>query len=490
MAIPPRELKEAFVSNLNGTSLVEVALGSFLSPLCLIHRGLILILCHHLLHLHPMTPLLLDFFVIILPLVLSCTVLSSVLHVVIITMTLVAAGLFYNIYTNSKHQRSTSSFIQSGVHFHQVPFITLFRVFVNINTAISILAVDFNVFPRRYAKTETYGTGVMDFGVGGFVFANALVSPEARGKNTSGLRINHIWKQLLSVWPLMALGIGRLMTVKMTGYHEHETEYGVHWNFFFTLAIVRIVSSMLLTVLPANRSWVFASVICGLYQLTLETSSLKDFVIHNNDRDKSFLLANKEGIISTVGYVAIYLIGVQVGLYVMQPRSRVREWLRALLTLLLTSFMLYAVLCTCQTFVEPVSRRLANLPFCLWSVAQSVFLMSCLGLADMIVLFCQRMSGCHFLTSSCTLQRKESETNTDLDQQTSKMERHGLIQAISRNQLFFFLLSNVLTGLTNSTIDTLHCGSLFSVFVLLFYMLINCFFIYVLHSYDITVKFW
>ncbi|XP_034405955.1 phosphatidylinositol-glycan biosynthesis class W protein [Cyclopterus lumpus] len=494
-----RDLKEAFVSNLSGTSLQEVALGSFLTPLCLISRGLILTLYHRArgtlpLPLPLISHLLLDFCVLILPLVLSCTVLSDALRQVILSLGFVSTCVFCYIYRVSSHrsarhpQNPVGTFLQSHVQFDQLPFVTIFRVFVNVKTAISILAVDFSIFPRRYAKTETYGTGVMDFGVGAYVFANALVCPEARGKNISGSKMNHIAKQVLSVWPLVVLGVGRLVSLKMSGYHEHVTEYGVHWNFFFTLAIVRVVASVLLAILPVSRSWVIALLISGFYQFTLETSGLKDFLIHNNDREKGFLHANKEGVFSAVGYVAIYLAGVQVGLYVMQPRSLVRQWLKTLVNLLLGSCVLYTALYTCQTLVEPVSRRLANLSFCLWSVAQSLFFMSCLGMADMALLFSKRTSGCHFIPSSWNLHKKQADSVSD--KKTGEIERHCIVQAVSRNQLLFFLLANLMTGLTNSIVDTLVCSSSFSLCVLLSYMFVNCFVIFVLHHWGITVKFW
>jgi phosphatidylinositol glycan class W len=36
--------------------------------------------------------------------------------------------------------------------------------------------VDFHAFPRRFAKAEGYGTGLMDIGVGATIFAGGLVS--------------------------------------------------------------------------------------------------------------------------------------------------------------------------------------------------------------------------------------------------------------------------------------------------------------------------
>lgn len=320
------EVKVAFVSNHNGTTLTEVSLGSFLAPLCFLSRGLFLIVFHLGKGVLPFSwgaHLLLDFTALIMPLVLSCTALSEILHFVIMGIAVVDLVVLYLVYKNGKHPfqgslySTVDRFVQSRVESNLVPFVTVFRVLVNVKTAISILAVDFSVFPRRYAKTETYGTGVMDFGVGAYVMANALVCPEARGKDIRGSKISHVFKQLISVWPLVLLGFVRLASVKSSGYHEHVTEYGVHWNFFFTLAIVRVVASALLALFPVDASWLLALLIGGSYQVVLETTGLKSFLIHNNERT-GFLQANREGIFSVVGYIAIYMAGVQAGRYLMQ----------------------------------------------------------------------------------------------------------------------------------------------------------------------------
>ncbi|XP_077361055.1 glucosaminyl-phosphatidylinositol-acyltransferase PIGW-like [Festucalex cinctus] len=480
-----KELKEAFISNLNGTSLQEVVLGSFLTPLCLLNRALILILYHQVMGSLPLplpriSHLLLDFFMLVLPLILSCTVLNEHLLHVVLSFAFVLLCVLCHIY-QSNHQASLSTFLNRTVQFKQVPFVTFFRVMLNVQTAISILAVDFRVFPRRYAKTESFGTGAMDFCVGGFVFGNGLVCPEARGKNVHGSKIKHIGKRLLSVWPLIALGAARLVFVKMSDYQEHVTEYGVHWNFFFTLALVRVLTSILLIAVQTKHSWILALVISGVYQFALETTHLKGFITHSNDREKDFLHANKEGISSLAGYVAIYMAGVQVGCYVMQPRSYVKDWLKAVCNLFMGTLALFAALNTCQMFVEPVSRRLANLPFCLWSVAQSLLFVSCYGSVDLIVLFSKITSGCHFVPFSW---------DSGSHKKNDEMEEFCLVRAINKNQLFYFLLSNVLTGLTNALINTLHCSDIFAVCVLLSYMFTNCTVVYVLHLCGIRIKFW
>ncbi|KAJ8412397.1 hypothetical protein AAFF_G00127330 [Aldrovandia affinis] len=331
----------------------------------------------------------------------------------------------------------------------------------------------------------------MDFGVGAYILANSLVCPEARRKESYVSKISYVTKQLLSVWPLVFLGMARLISLKVTGYHEHVTEYGVHWNFFFTLAIVRVVASILLALFPVNMSWLLALLFGGLYQTTLEMTELKSFIIHDSDRSGGFLSANKEGVFSVMGYIAIYLAGVQVGLYVMQSRSLVKDWIKAIYKLLLVSFVLWVALYICQTFVEPVSRRMANLSFCIWIIAQSLFFLSCLSIADLVLVFSKSLANCTVVSSSWNpVQNVKSEISSADRKIREKIEGFCLIQAVNRNQLLFFLLANVMTGLTNVIVDTVNSSNLFSVCVLLFYMFMNCFIIFILHLKEITVKFW
>lgn len=90
----------------------------------------------------------------------------------------------------------------------QLPFFTTFRAMVVYLTVLSILAVDFKIFPRRFAKTKTFGFSLMDIGTGSFIFANGIVSSEAK-RMRSNFR-----QSILSSVPLLILGFGRLFSVK------------------------------------------------------------------------------------------------------------------------------------------------------------------------------------------------------------------------------------------------------------------------------------
>ncbi|NXJ05934.1 PIGW protein, partial [Odontophorus gujanensis] len=494
-----KHLKEAFVSNLNGTSLLEVSLGTAVAPLCVLCRGLLLVLCRQ----HRGEPLrsrtrslLLDFVVLVVPLLFSCTVLSPVLFLVPAVLAAFCVGIFSTIYqqrqrdTRVPFRQMVKDFQKVYLDPHCVPAITMFRVYVNVLTSISILAVDFPQFPRRYAKAETYGTGAMDLGVGAFIFGNALVCPEVRQRaSVMQSRFSSLAKQLFAIWPLVVLGVGRLLSVKSIEYHEHTSEYGVHWNFFFTLALVRLAASLLLTIFPKNKSWIVAVTLAVLYQLTLNVTSLKTFVLHGSngkDTRTGFLNANREGLLSLFGYLAIYMASVQVGLYLLKRRDSVRDWMGAVCLLLLAALVLFVFLHVSQAHADPVSRRMANLSYCLWVIAHCLTFFVSFVVADLTLVFTKLLVK-GSAVPSCWRAVKAPGSREPWQ---AGAEHSCLIAAVNKNQLLFFLLANVMTGVVNVMMDTMHSKAAVTLCILHLYMFLNCFIMYILHAKNIALKFW
>eukprot|EP00062_Callorhinchus_milii_P011740 gi/632958006/ref/XP_007894792.1/ PREDICTED: phosphatidylinositol-glycan biosynthesis class W protein isoform X1 [Callorhinchus milii] len=499
-----KELKVAFVSDLTGTNLFEVLLGLILPSLCVVCRGLVLIYSFRrgAATLSWKSLLLMDFSMLVASLVLCCTVLSDALHWVVLSLSAILGMSLFQLYQQRRRYRDqrfkeiVRLFSKTSLEMNRIPFVTVFRVFVNIMTCIAILAVDFRIFPRRYAKAEIYGTGIMDFGVGAFVFANALVSPEARQKSKSIFhsKFTFVAKQFISVWPLVFLGLARLLSVKGIDYHEHLSEYGVHWNFFFTLAVVRILSSFLMALCPVSKTWVLSASIAMIYQWILETTNLKQFILHGSDgkdNRNGFINANREGLFSVFGYIAIYIAGVQSGLYIMKRRALVEDWIKMLPFLVLGTVVSWLLLYACEVCIEPVSRKLSNLTFVIWVVGQCFFFLILYMLADLVLVFAKMLSGVWNVPSSWNNSPELSQSSSTCSKsKTSGSVNACLIEAISRNQLFFFLLSNVLTGVVNLAVDTIHCDAFISIIVLFLYMFCNCLVVTVLHIKNITLKFW
>ncbi|XP_012868626.1 PREDICTED: phosphatidylinositol-glycan biosynthesis class W protein [Dipodomys ordii] len=499
-----KQMKEAFVSNLNGTSVLELTLGLSFPAFCILCRGLLIIFLHHLCSFSHTwrTQFLIDLVVLIFPMMFTLTIMASFISFNYLIVLICGTGLFYQIYQRRTccarvpFQKIFEKFLKISLESEYTPAISCYRVVNSIFTAIAILAVDFPIFPRRFAKTELYGTGAMDFGVGGFVFGSAMICPEVRRKYVEGSRLNYLRKSLYSVWPLVFLGIGRLVIIKSIGYQEHLTEYGVHWNFFFTIIVVKLITSLLLIIFPINISWIVAVSITVLYQVFLEFTPLKKLILYGTDGRGTrvgLFNANREGIMSTLGYVAIHMAGVQTGLYVLKNRTCIKEWIKVTCCLLLSGISLFISLYIVQVNVEAVSRRMANLAFCIWILASSLILLVCLLLSDIILSFAK------FLVKgavvSCSWKIIQSPTSKKQSKSpVSEAEKNEvslcLITAVNRNQLIFFLLSNVTTGLINLMVDTLHSSTLWALFVLSFYMFMNCLVVYVLNLKGKIIKFW
>lgn len=458
---PNKHLKEQFVSNLTGSSMLEIiALATAVPALillrsCLCSSGMEggnttkisnkknddVIVGVRSLRAYLAT-MLLDFLLIILPMLLFFTVLSEWTSLSAIFLMLL---LVFHI---AAKRYGASIALEDGADSLRTN-ISSYRVSIMVVTCLCILAVDFRIFPRRYAKTETYGTSLMDLGVGSFVLANSLVSRQARGFPMLKLK-----NALLSVSPLMVLGIARLLSTAGVDYQVHVGEYGVHWNFFFTLAAVSILTSMIN--IPPKYSGILGLLILVGYQVCL-MNGLNVYLL-SNERGTDIISLNKEGIFSIFGYWGMYLVGVQLGSYLFFGNSkqvsrsnkwaRIRVWIFALLFWLLTMIL--------ERKVERVSRRTCNVAYVTFVLAQNLQVLAILMLSDYIP-----------------------------GHKISVLE-----EAFNRNLLASFLLANVLTGVVNLFIETLFASSASALAILVVYAFVLFLVVGLANFYGIKSKFW
>lgn len=96
-----------------------------------------------------------------------------------------------------------------------IPFLSVYRAHMMVMTVLCILAVDFPIFPRILGKCESFGTSLMDVGVGSFVFSLGIVSSRAFNRASGA---GAALKSLRAAVPVLALGLVRLMMVKGAEY--------------------------------------------------------------------------------------------------------------------------------------------------------------------------------------------------------------------------------------------------------------------------------
>jgi len=494
-----------FVSNHNGTSLEILLVGS---P---IHCSLLLLASlSQWLALDYSTFLgaVLEWTVTIIPTLLSLTVLSDYsAHIsLILFLTSLGSILLGQGFKKNKHSLTKIWDLTVSAP-NKAVFLTSYRASMLLVTTICILAVDFPVFPRRFAKTENFGYGLMDIGVGSFVFSSGLVSPEARQLPSS------IKKNFFGCLPLLVLGLARLVSVTFVGYHENVTEYGVHWNFFFTLASVRIMSSLLLPLVKETKMvWVVSVVVAVLYEGVL-TFWFGEWILSAAPRD-NLLAANREGLFSSVGYLAIYLAGVAWGREILTTRGSMSELLVVARLLVLWTGIMWLSLAYSTTFFLPPSRRMANYTFFTWIIAYNLTLLSLFLILDLLVMFMgevrlvgsnqdgtrsNRMTRAKARQGQDSavrkLPKKTKETTMPMEKPNPSLEcnlyRSPIIyQAIDYNGLAFFLLANLATGAVNMLVATLHTEVIPAVAILSGYLAVLSIIAQILFRCNVKLKFW
>ena len=413
-----RHRKELFVSNLSGTTLYET--GSVLINICATYFLCQLIKSSIQIQKYSFLNFLCEHSILVIPMILVCTSFSSItyfFHVILWSI----AFLLYLIKPNvpiDNHPADNRSYSR---------ILENFRGQILIVTCICILAVDFNIFPRRYAKTENYGYSGMDLGVGLFSLAHGMVSSEARNKPTKFSDL------ILENFVLIILGLIRLISIKYFSYVEHISEYGIHWNFFLTLCFMKLIGNCLLMITKNISILIFICLAIHEFGI-LGYCQLEQYLITSDHVRTSFIDANREGIFSLGGYVCLYLIGIYIGRLVIENERNQRfEYMILRFTI--------ATIILCAISSNP-SRKLCNLSY----------VSSTTGLA------CMCMAG--FSLTQWLLLRKGLPIQSIL------------LQNINQKGLDMFLLGNVLTGIINLNINTIDTSNSMSLVIILVYMFI------------------
>lgn len=450
---------EQFTSNLKGTSILCIILCILHVPACLLISKLV--------QWRRKPNWIRDYAFLVVPQLLSITVLHNHSYwslPCLLSLGFVASKLQRNIIDKTTGSATDLSSIL-GAH---KAYLSYFKGSNMLLTCLSILAVDFKVFPRRFAKTELFGVGLMDIGVGLFIVASAFTSRTSRGLVEKGSIITSNNRMMV-----LLLGVCRTLVVKLLSYQEKVSEYGAHWNFFITLFCVWTIADVAHRCLPRLGILFLAAATLYCYQFVLNHTLLVDFVI-TAPRNTLFS-ANREGILSLFGQVPLYLLAELLSYYLffdgkaavevesiptsalsaeappisddeqqgdskepMGSRWRVLSTgpLRSLLLKISGAFVFVFVLWILASSVQPTSRRLCNAAYVLLILALSLFVILCIIIADVI-------GGVHV--------------------------RILTLQHMNDYQLPIFLGANLLTGFVNMSMKTIYASQPIAMIVLLLY---------------------
>eukprot|EP00163_Fabomonas_tropica_P000097 TRINITY_DN1007_c0_g1_i4.p1 TRINITY_DN1007_c0_g1~~TRINITY_DN1007_c0_g1_i4.p1 ORF type:complete len:458 (-),score=-4.81 TRINITY_DN1007_c0_g1_i4:43-1416(-) len=305
--------------------------------------------------------------------------------------------------------------------------VTSLRSGTLLMTCIAILAVDLPFFAHCCSKSRFYGASLMDFGSGGFVVMSAFVHKPLSSLHTS----------LSNALKLAALGTARLVLTTALAYNVDEREYGMHFNFFFLLAVLHVVIPLLERVVPSHLLFLFGAGVSAFHQYSLSVLGLRDYIF--SEERRNIVEANKEGISQIIGFIALYCLAFGVINYM-----RTLYWTgRHVFTrfVFLNTALWVAVMAVSVT-VDMPSRRTGNLAYVLWVLATAVVMLS-------LTITVESIEGCSAL--------------------------FYILEGVNRYALETFLAANVMVGLMNLGLDLGSITSPYAAFgILAVYTVILC----------------
>jgi hypothetical protein len=178
-----------------------------------------------------------------------------------------------------------------------------------------------------------------------------------------------------------------------------------------------------------------------------------------------------------LGYVALYFAGVCLGQGLRDKKSSFLDNLYLMGKLICSSTLLWFVISLCDNWYG-VSRRLANIGYVVWILTLSITVVVMLMSIELL---------------TWTLNKV---VKTSVQNEKGRYVHFSIsyvpvtLEAVNYNGLFFFLLSNLLTGLINICVPTLTVGVLESLLIIFGYIFVLCNVIVLMYYKNIKVKMW
>lgn len=321
----------------------------------------------------------------------------------------------------------------------------------------------------------------MDVGVGLFIFSNGIiVKPSACAFSKKKFQ-----KLMVGCLPLFILGASRLVVTKEINYQEHLTEYGVHWNFFITLAVTKIFGTVIEGFMKTADQIKYASVAILVVHEAILQLGLSNYIMDTALARDNLISANREGIFSTPGYVSLYLASIYVGTLLKSDGHdllKVREVIQKMGKMCLLSVCCWKMIYVCNGMFG-VSRRTANMGYNFWVLAIGCTMVTLFMLTEIYVYYTN--------FNRPQWQLMEPNNKSQLDEPDFHIPYVPLIlRAINYNGLAFFLIANLFTGIINICFQTMLLGTPASLVIIMYYIfLLNVIMVF-LYVNKFKLKIW
>ncbi|KAJ3441562.1 phosphatidylinositol-glycan biosynthesis class w protein [Anaeramoeba flamelloides] len=277
-------------------------------------------------------------------------------------------------------------------------------------------------------------------------------------------------KGCLYSYPLVIVGLCRFLTLILTNYQRHFSEYGVHWNFFYTLASITFLSTILFNFIQPKYAAFYGVMIMLGHQFALK-NGMRDFL--QFAQRTNFFSKNKEGFASLPGFFALFLVACTIGYYIFKQGDSKKNWIKLYKSFIAIDIILWICYYFSNTFIEPVSRRSVNLSygFCVFAH----FILQLIG----------------YITIDCFTVPYHEEIAPIYMKNLPLNERSTSITiGLNSNQLGLFIFANICVGITNCTFQTIYLSKISGFIYVLLYMASFSTFGIISHIKGLRFKFW